>query len=217
MVKKILLIVLNAIAYIAFIPISVGVLAVSARARNGLLVSWRMIQRCDKTHEIMALLCALEAAEDHRYRVHLGIDPIAIVRAVASFLLKGRLEGGSTIEQQFVRTCTRNAKVSIIRKVEELSITVWMVLLSCKDDIAYSYLQCAYFGHRLCGYKSAMLALPEEEYGIAHSPYGAAAIVSLLKRPKPAVDEISWKIAHQRRIRYVLRRQFGASTQTLNV
>ncbi|WP_396957605.1 hypothetical protein [Nitrosomonas sp.] len=57
-----------------------------------------------------------------------------------------------------------------------------------------------------------MSVLPEEEYGAAHSPHGAAAIVSLLKRPRPMVEEMGWKMAHQQRIRYVLRRQFGACT-----
>jgi penicillin-binding protein 1A len=166
-----------------------------------------MILRCDRTNEVTALISALEAAEDHRYRTHLGIDPIAIFRAAANILRKRRLEGASTIEQQFVRTCTGKTAISIRRKLEELSITVWLSMLVCKDDIAYSYLMSAYFGYRLCGYRSAISALSAEEYGAAHSPHGAAAIVSLLKRPKPAFDEIDWKIAHQRRIKYVLKRQ----------
>lgn len=79
-----------------------------------------MILRCEGQNEVKALLNALEAAEDHRYRAHLGIDPIAILRAAASTLLKGCLEGGSTIEQQFVRTCTGNAEVSFTRSNRHL-------------------------------------------------------------------------------------------------
>ena len=43
------------------------------------------------------------AAEDHRFRRHPGVDPIAIVRAAVRNVWSGSREGGSTITQQTVK------------------------------------------------------------------------------------------------------------------
>lgn len=153
------------------------------------------------------LLHALESAEDHRYRLHYGIDPIAIIRAAFNIVIRKRLEGASTIEQQYVRTCTGHKAISFTRKLEEASIAVLLSLISNKTDIAYSYLTYAYYGYGLNGYKSAILAFSGREYEIKFSQDLAASVVSLLKRPKPEQENINWKIAHQRRVSYILARQ----------
>ena len=49
------------------------------------------------------LVKATLAAEDHRFRRHPGVDPIAIVRAAARNVWSGSREGGSTITQQTVK------------------------------------------------------------------------------------------------------------------
>ena len=49
------------------------------------------------------LVKATLAAEDHRFRRHPGVDPIAIARAAARNVWSGSREGGSTITQQTVK------------------------------------------------------------------------------------------------------------------
>ena len=50
------------------------------------------------------LAFATLAAEDVRFRSHLGLDPIALVRAAVHDLRRGRIvEGGSTITQQVAK------------------------------------------------------------------------------------------------------------------
>src|SRR5208337_2064528 len=58
---------------------------------------------------------ALIAAEDHRFFNHGGVDPIALVRAIVRFHLRGRLQGASTIEQQLVRTVTMRYDRTVLR------------------------------------------------------------------------------------------------------
>ena len=49
------------------------------------------------------LVKATLAAEDHRFRRHPGVDPIAIARAAMRNVWSGSREGGSTITQQTVK------------------------------------------------------------------------------------------------------------------
>lgn len=48
--------------------------------------------------------------EDKRFSVHLGVDPIAIARAMAFNLRRGSLQGASTIAQQNVRDSLRGER-----------------------------------------------------------------------------------------------------------
>ncbi len=46
------------------------------------------------------------SVEDHRFYGHIGIDPIAITRAMVNDVKAGRfVEGGSTITQQLAKIC----------------------------------------------------------------------------------------------------------------
>src|SRR5262249_32281877 len=49
------------------------------------------------------LVAATLAAEDHRFWSHVGIDPLALARAVRRHLLWQSREGGSTITQQVAK------------------------------------------------------------------------------------------------------------------
>lgn len=212
MVKKIFLILLNGLALGTFLPMALCVFLLSKRARYGFSMSRDRLVKYVPCCDVEELLRALESAEDHRYRMHWGIDPIAIVRAIASVATGGGLQGASTIEQQYVRTCTGRRELSIIRKCEEASIAILLSLSTSKDRIAYSYLSCAYFGEGLCGYKAATSVLPAEEYGESHTFQGAAAIVALLKRPRPISGHARWKSAHSNRVKYIIRRQSLSNT-----
>ena len=46
----------------------------------------------------------LIAGEDHRFKFHPGVDPIAIGRSIWKNLFSGANQGGSTIAMQLVRT-----------------------------------------------------------------------------------------------------------------
>lgn len=60
----------------------------------------------DSTYYDVKLINFLISAEDHRFRYHTGVDPIAILRAIYIYIRYGKYQGASTIEQQFIRTVT---------------------------------------------------------------------------------------------------------------
>jgi len=209
--KKVFVRTLSFGAIFAFLPIGALALLLSRRARDGYWMSRRMLIKFEPGTDSELFLRILESAEDHRYRDHWGIDPIAIVRAIRNLLLGRRLEGASTIEQQYVRTCTGNRKISLVRKCEEVTVSILLALSSDKNDIAHSYICCAYFGEGLCGYKSVISALWSEESDSSTDLYRAAVVIAMLKRPKPIGDSAKWKIALQNRANYIVSRHIKSS------
>ncbi|GAB4591880.1 hypothetical protein ETAR_14830 [Edwardsiella tarda] len=95
----------------------------------------------------------LVLAEDHRNRNHLGVDPIAVIRCIYVKVFKQKRQGGSTIEQQFVRTLTNHREKTINRKIREQVISI-LLFLNVKDKktIGKAYLYCAYYGYNQEGF-----------------------------------------------------------------
>lgn len=146
------------------------------------------------------LVEVLVAAEDHRFRKHGGVDPIAILRAVWRYSVSGKREGGSTIEQQLVRTVTRRYKRNIKRKIVEILLASRIGSIISKDDIPGVYLHVAYFGWRMTGVRDACRRLKINLVDL--TPDQAAAIVARLKYPQPKnisaerLEKISRRIDH---------------------
>lgn len=95
----------------------------------------------------------LITAEDHRNPLHYGIDPIAIIRCIYLQLTKGVIQGGSTIEQQLVRTLTGRYEKTLRRKLREQIIAILLnEVVQNKVELGKAYLHCAYFGHAKVGF-----------------------------------------------------------------
>jgi len=90
-------------------------------------------------------------SEDKRFYYHYGFDIYAIFRAIFHFILQNKIEGASTIEQQFVRTVTNERKRSVSRKLKEILLSSLLKKRYSKDDIINSYLSIAFFGDNLIG------------------------------------------------------------------
>lgn len=152
------------------------------------------------------LTSLLILAEDHRYKRHIGFDPIAIGRAIFRFVTSSRTEGASTIEQQLVRTVTKKYRISLQRKIEEIVVSSLISINNNKDDIAYTYLSLAYFGCGVVGYKSAStILLMDDVLNDCNLTHGAA-IVALLKRPRPASKNESWNKRHKIRLNHIMKK-----------
>src|SRR4029079_6606987 len=75
------------------------------------------------------LVHAVLAIEDRSFYDHLGMDPVAIVRATRRNLLSGGVvEGGSTITQQLVKQRLLTSERSFKRKLREAFAAVWLDL-----------------------------------------------------------------------------------------
>jgi len=95
---------------------------------------------------------AVIAVEDHRFRRHPGIDPIAFSRAVVHNLEAGRMvEGGSTLTQQLARTLFLSTNRTWGRKLKEAAIAVMLEMQLSKDQILELYLNRVFLGARVYG------------------------------------------------------------------
>lgn len=135
------------------------------------------------------LLFILELAEDHRNKLHFGIDQIALVRAIFS-TLKGSVQGGSTIEQQFVRVVSNKYQRTAKRKLYEQLLAVHVSSLFNKEHIAIAYLYIAYFGQSKNGILRLKNSTDVAFYKLTYSE--AIAIVARLKYPEPIIKSDKW-------------------------
>lgn len=124
------------------------------------------------------------AAEDHRFRRHPGLDPIAIARA-AWANARGRSEGGSTLTQQVARLLLdREAGELRSRgagaKIEEALLAWRLEGRRSKDEILSLYLTLAPYGNQITGIRRASLAY----FGIEPAQLTAAQAAYLAALPQ---------------------------------
>ena len=111
-------------------------------------VDWRVTPpvRIDRLPKHIA--DAFIAAEDVRFRRHPGVDPFGMARAfVANVRAKGITQGGSTINQQIVKTRYLSHARTWRRKFVEIVLAVILDFRLSKDEILELYLNDIYLGH----------------------------------------------------------------------
>ncbi len=121
-------------------------------------------------------------SEDKRFYFHYGFDIYAIFRAVFHFVFQNKIEGASTIEQQFVRTVTNERERSIRRKLKEIFLSSLLKKNYSKDDIINSYLSIAFFGDNLIGLNKVACLYNKKLYELTNKEI--AEIISRLKYPQ---------------------------------
>jgi len=123
------------------------------------------------------------AAEDRRFEQHLGIDPIAIARAVVHDVVRLRAaEGGSTITQQVAKMLLGNPPRTIAAKVREAVIALRLEHRYTKKQILALYVNLAPYGEQTIGIARASrryFACAPDELTIAQSAW----LASLPQRP----------------------------------
>ena len=104
------------------------------------------------------LIDATIAVEDARFYEHAGVDYYGIMRALVNNLTGGRLEGASTITQQFVRNTILSGEmddISLRRKVREMYIATELEKIYTKDEILNMYLNTINYGSGAYGIEAA--------------------------------------------------------------
>ncbi|KPQ00781.1 MAG: penicillin-binding protein 1A MrcA [Bacteroidetes bacterium HLUCCA01] len=99
---------------------------------------------------------ALIAVEDHRFYDHWGIDMYRTA-AVPIHLLRGNLQGGSTITQQLARNLYRKIgrRVTVVRKLREMLTAVQIERNYTKREILEMYLNTVEFSNSSHGIEAA--------------------------------------------------------------
>ena len=90
---------------------------------------------------------AVVSVEDHRFYSHMGIDVIAIGRAVVNDIKAMKyVEGGSTITQQLAKNIYFTQDKKFSRKIAEMFMAFNIERNYEKDEILELYLNTSYFG-----------------------------------------------------------------------
>jgi len=99
---------------------------------------------------------ALVAFEDRRFYYHLGIDPIAVGRALWKNVQKGKIvEGGSTISMQTVRLMRKGKSRTVFEKMIEAVLALRLEFRYSKKEILALYARHAPFGGNVVGIDAA--------------------------------------------------------------
>jgi penicillin-binding protein 1A len=126
---------------------------------------------------------AVVAVEDHRFRYHLGIDPLGLGRAVIENLqARGIAEGGSTITQQLARTLFLSNSQTWGRKLKEAALALMLEQRLSKDQILELYLNRVYLGAGTYGVEKMsrhLFGKSAKELTLAES----ALVAGLIQRP----------------------------------
>ncbi len=99
---------------------------------------------------------AVIASEDAKFMTHHGFDWQGIEHAFKKNVKKGKLvAGGSTITQQLAKNLFLSSKRSLVRKFEEVIITVMLEQLLTKKRIYEIYLNVIEWGNGVFGAEAA--------------------------------------------------------------
>jgi penicillin-binding protein 1A len=126
---------------------------------------------------------ALISTEDRRFRYHIGVDPVGLVRAVGSAVIEGhRIQATSTITQQLARNVFLTNKRDYVRKIKEAILALALERKFSKNQILELYLNREYFGGGAYGIDAASRKF--FGHGADHLSLGEAAILAgLVKAP----------------------------------
>jgi penicillin-binding protein 1C len=95
------------------------------------------------------------AIEDQSFYTHFGFSVQGIARAVKNTLFKDKLQGGSTITQQLVKTSLLTPERTLKRKIREAVLTIGTEILYTKDEILEMYLNNIPYGGTAYGIEAA--------------------------------------------------------------
>jgi penicillin-binding protein 1A len=99
---------------------------------------------------------AFIAIEDRRFREHLGLDPIGLVRAATENMAAGHVvQGGSTLTQQLAKNLFLDPSRTFDRKAQEAMLAIYLEQRYSKDQILTLYLNRVYFGAGAFGIEAA--------------------------------------------------------------
>ena len=94
--------------------------------------------------------------EDKNFYKHQGVNIVGgILRALATDITHGQLQGGSTITQQLVKSALLSPERTVTRKIKEIILAFWVEALYPKDKILELYLNQVPYGGTAWGVESA--------------------------------------------------------------
>ncbi|MBF0275505.1 MAG: transglycosylase domain-containing protein, partial [Nitrospinae bacterium] len=97
--------------------------------------------------------------EDKSFYQHLGINPLAIIRALKQNIQENRIvSGASTITMQVIRLAKNNPERTLWEKIIEMILATRLELTTSKKEILKLYASHAPFGGNIVGLNAASWA-----------------------------------------------------------
>lgn len=126
----------------------------------------------------------LLASEDKRFKYHLGVDPLAVIRAFLSNLKASSIvSGASTIAMQTAKNLKKELRCGYYNKLRQALAAIYLTCTLGREEILNIYLSTVPMGGNLEGVKAASLAwfghLPDKL-----TPAEAALLVALPRSPE---------------------------------
>ncbi len=157
---------------------------------------------------------AFIASEDKNFFEHRGIDWLGTLRAaVNTYLLRHRVQGGSTLTQQSAKALLISAegfaegtRRDLKRKIREAILAGRLERALGKEEILFLYLNGVYLGHHSYGVQAAA-----ENYfrkNVEDLTLAEAALVAGLPQAPSKYSPFARPEAAKTRRRYVLRRMY---------
>ena len=150
-------------------------------------------------------MCSLLiVAEDHRFELHPGLDPLAICRAGLMTYVVGQRQGASTIAMQLVRTITKDTELTVRRKLVEMLLAIQLTQQVSRNKLPLFYLWCGYYGWNMNNFRAACRRLNLVPSSMTRDD--EARLVAMLKYPLPERCTEKRENQIQNRATYMIRR-----------
>jgi len=166
---------------------------------------------------------AVISIEDKRFESNSGIDVRGIARALVDDIFhKGGLQGGSTIEQQFIKNALQaQSHRTILEKLREAALAYQLSHKWSKEKILTAYLNTIYFGNGAYGIEAAAQTYFGHEAAHLHcgqpahelcvqqlQPWEAALLAGVIRSPS-AYNPAAFPLAAHERREVVLRQMLN--------
>jgi penicillin-binding protein 1C len=155
------------------------------------------------------LVTAVLAAEDRRFRKHIGVDAMSVGRAlVNNYIRRKGFSGASTIAMQTARL-QRGGGSGLFSKVRDSFAAVWLTVVYGRDKVLKQYVSISPYGNRIAGAPCASrryFRKPVQDLSLAES----ALLVSIPRAPgRMNMFKPAGFAAARSRAQFVLRRCLG--------
>jgi membrane peptidoglycan carboxypeptidase len=156
-------------------------------ARTGLVILYEIYGEEKRTVVPLSSISktlqqAVIATEDSNFYNHFGIDIKGLIRSViADFKLGSPVYGGSTIDQQLIRSTFLSNQKTVSRKIREIILSLELDRRYSKDQIIEWYLNQVPFGQNAYGAEAAAQTYfkkPASDISLAQAALLAAIIQS---------------------------------------
>jgi penicillin-binding protein 1C len=170
------------------------------------------------------LQSAVLSAEDKRFYRHLGVDPIAILRAAYQDIqARAIVSGGSTITMQLARLTLGLAPGprTLRRKIKEAFLALVIERHHTKDEIFQAYLNLAPTGNLVVGFeaaarfylgKTAALVSPAEAAFLAGLP-ASPSLYNPYRHPQESLARRDWVLKRMFHLEFLTDSEFSHAIQ----